>query len=47
MNEQIDKAKVQLQVIDRKLEKLQTIPNKPKALRLYEPRIQKMYVPTQ
>jgi len=44
MNAQIDKTKLQLQTIDKKLEKLQTISNRPKALRLYEPRIQKMYV---
>lgn len=44
MNIQIDKAKTQLQIIDRRLEKLQTVSNKPKALRLYEPRIHKMYV---
>jgi len=44
MNAQIDKTKLQLQMIDKKLEKLQTISNRPKALRLYEPRIQKMYV---
>ncbi|VVC31959.1 Nucleolar protein 14 [Cinara cedri] len=43
MNEQIDKTKIQLQIIDKKLEKLQTLSNKPKALRLYEPRIQKIY----
>lgn len=43
MNAQIDKTKLQLQMIDKKLEKLQTISNRPKALRLYEPRIQKMY----
>lgn len=44
MNIQIDKTKTQLQIIDKKLEKLQTVSNKPKALRLYEPRIHKMYV---
>jgi len=44
MNAQIDKTKLQLQMINKKLEKLQTISNRPKALRLYEPRIQKMYV---
>lgn len=44
MNEQIDTTKTQLQIIDKKLEKLQTISTKPKALRLYEPRIQKVYV---
>jgi len=44
MNAQIDKTKLQLQTIDKKLEKLQTLSNRPKALRLYEPRIQKMYV---
>lgn len=44
MNAQFDKTKLQLQMIDKKLEKLQTISNRPKALRLYEPRIQKMYV---
>jgi len=44
MNAQIEKTKLQLQMIDKKLEKLQTISNRPKALRLYEPRIQKMYV---
>lgn len=31
-------------MVDKKLEKLQTLSNRPKALRLYEPRIQKMYV---
>lgn len=41
---QIDKTKTQLQIIDKKLEKLRTISNRPKALRLYEPRIQKVYV---
>lgn len=41
---QIDKTKTQLQIIDKKLEKLQTVSNRPKALRLYEPRIQKVYV---
>jgi len=44
MNAQIDKTKLQLQMINKNLEKLQTISNRPKALRLYEPRIQKMYV---
>lgn len=44
MNAQIDKTKLQLQMVDKKLEKLQTLSNRPKALRLYEPRIQKMYV---
>jgi len=44
MNTQIDKTKLQLQMNNKKLEKLQTISNRPKALRLYEPRIQKMYV---
>lgn len=44
MNAQINKTKLQLQMIDKKLEKLQTLSNRPKALRLYEPRIQTMYV---
>lgn len=44
MSQHIDKTKIQLQIIDKKLEKLQTLSNKPKALRLYEPRIHKMYV---
>lgn len=44
MNRQIDTTKSQLQIIDKKLEKLQTLSNRPKALRLYEPRIQKVYV---
>lgn len=44
MNTQIDKTKLQLQMLNKKLEKLQTVSNRPKALRLYEPRIQKMYV---
>jgi hypothetical protein len=44
MNEQINTTKIQLQIIDKKLEKLQTLSNRPKALRLYEPRIQKVYV---
>lgn len=44
MNAQIDKTKTQLQIIDKKLEKLQTLSTRPKALRLYEPRIQKVYV---
>lgn len=43
MNAQIDKAKSHLQ-FNKKLEKLQTISDRPKALRLYEPRIQKVYV---
>lgn len=43
MNAQIDKTKLQLQMVDKKLEKLQTLSNRPKALRLYEPRIQKVY----
>lgn len=41
---QIEKTKEALQFIDKKLEKLQTLSNRPKALRLYEPRIQKVYV---
>lgn len=44
MTTQIDKTITQLQIIDKKLEKLQTLSNRPKALRLYEPRIQKVYV---
>lgn len=44
MNTQINKTKTQLQIIEKKLEKLQTVSNKPKALRLYEPRIHKVYV---
>lgn len=44
MTMQIDKTITQLQIIDKKLEKLQTLSNRPKALRLYEPRIQKVYV---
>jgi len=44
MNAQIDKTKLQLQIVEKKLEKLQTLSNRPKALRLYEPRIQKVYV---
>ncbi|KAL4141856.1 hypothetical protein QTP88_004412 [Uroleucon formosanum] len=43
MNAQIDKTKLQLQMLNKKLEKLQTVSNRPKALRLYEPRIQKIY----
>ncbi|KAF0762760.1 nucleolar protein 14 isoform X1 [Aphis craccivora] len=43
MNAQINKTKLQLQMVDKKLEKLQTLSNRPKALRLYEPRIQKIY----
>lgn len=42
INEQINTTKTQLQIIDKKLEKLQTLSNRPKALRLYEPRIQKV-----
>jgi len=44
MIEQIDKTLTHLQIINKKLEKLQTLSNRPKALRLYEPRIQKVYV---
>lgn len=44
MNAQIDKTKTQLQIIEKKLKKLQTLSTRPKALRLYEPRIQKVYV---
>lgn len=43
MSVQIDKTITQLQIINKKLEKLQTLSNRPKALRLYEPRIQKVY----
>jgi len=44
MTAQIDKTLTHLQIINKKLEKLQTLSNRPKALRLYEPRIQKVYV---
>jgi len=44
MKAQIDKTKWQLETIEIKLKKLQTLSNRPKALRLYEPRIQKVYV---
>ncbi|XP_050435803.1 nucleolar protein 14 [Adelges cooleyi] len=44
INQQIDRVKKDLEtVINKKLEKVQTLSDRPKALRLYEPRIQKVY----
>ncbi|XP_050534140.1 nucleolar protein 14 [Daktulosphaira vitifoliae] len=44
LKNQIEKVKKELQIIiNKKLEKLQTLSNRPKALRLYEPRIQKVF----